>query len=51
MFRKLSKDISESNMKKTGLYEALHDFSVDHRFIAVDVVLEIHKYLMRKVGI
>ena len=35
-------------MKKTGSYEYLYDFSVDYDTIAVDDILEIHNYLMKK---
>ena len=47
----ISKDFSESSMKKTGLYGAVNDFSIDHQVIAVDDILDIHKYLMKKHGI
>ena len=42
--------LSEANMKKTGLYGSAFDFSVDYRVTAVDDILEIHKYLMKKNG-
>ena len=45
MFRK---DFSVDNMKKTGFYEYVYDFSVDYDAIAVDDILDIHKYLMKK---
>ena len=35
-------------MKKTGSYGYLYDFSVDYDAIAVDDILEIHNYLMKK---
>ena len=35
-------------MRKTGLYGYVYDFSVDYDAIAVDDVLNIHKYLMEK---
>ena len=35
-------------MKKTGFYRHVHDLSVDYDAIAVDDILDIHKYLMRK---
>ena len=47
----ISKDFSVDNMKKTGLNGYVYDFSVDYDAIAVDDVLEIHKYLMKKNGI
>ena len=43
----ISEDFSNSNMKKTGLYRYVYDFSVDYDTIAVDDILEIHKYLMK----
>ena len=36
--------------KKTGLNGYVYDFSVDYDAIAVDDILDIHKYLMRKIG-
>ena len=47
----ISEDVSRFNMKKTGLYGANYDFSVDYRTIAVDDILDIYKYLMKKHGI
>ena len=50
--RNISKDISVDNMKKTGLYGYVYDFSVDYDdAIAVDDILDIPKYLMKKNGI
>ena len=46
--RNISKDWSADNMKKTGLNGYAYDFSVDYDAIAVDDVLDIHKYLMKK---
>ena len=43
----ISEDFFVANMKKTGLY----DFSVDYRVTAVDDILDIYKYLMKKNGI
>ena len=40
------KDFSADNMKKTGLNGYICDFSVDYDAIAVDDILDIHKYLM-----
>ena len=48
---KISKDSSVDNMKKTGLNNYLYDFSVDYDAIAVDDILDIHKYLIEKNGI
>ena len=48
----ISKDFSVDNMKKkTGLIGNLYDFSVDYDALAVDGILDIHKYLMEKNGI
>ena len=38
-------------MKKTGLIGYVYDFSVDYDAIAVNDILDIHKYLMKKNGI
>ena len=35
-------------MTKTGLNEYVYDFSADYDAIAVDDILDIHKYLMKK---
>ena len=35
-------------MKKTGLSDYVYDFSADYDAIAVDDILDIHKYLMKK---
>ena len=45
---KISKDFFVDNMKKTGLYGFVYGFSVVHDVIAVDDMLEIHKYLIKK---
>ena len=47
----ISKDFSVANMKKTGLNGYIYDFIVDYDVIAVDDILDIHKYLMGKNGI
>ena len=44
----ISKDWSVDNTKKTGLNGYVYDFSVDYDAIAVDDILDIHKYLMKK---
>ena len=44
----ISKDWSVDNMKDTGLNGYVYDFSVDYDAIAVDDILNIHKYLMKK---
>ena len=43
-----SKDWSVDNMKKTGLNGYVYDFSVDDDAIAVDDIVDIHKYLIKK---
>ena len=44
----ISKDWSVDNMKKTAFNGYVYHFSVDYDAIAVDDVLDIHKYLMKK---
>ena len=44
----ISKKILVDNMKNTGLNGYVNDFSVDYDAIAVDDILDIHKYLMKK---
>ena len=44
----ISKDWSVDNMRKTGFNGYVYDFSVDYDVIAVDDILDIHKYLMIK---
>ena len=44
----ISEDFPSANMKKTGLYGSVFDFSVGYRVTAVDDILNIHKYLMKK---
>ena len=44
----ISKDWSIDNMKKTGFTGYVYDFIVDYDEIAVDDILDIHKYLMKK---
>ena len=44
----ISKDWTVDNMKKAGLNRYVYDFSVDCSDIAVDDVLDIHNYLMKK---
>ena len=46
--RNISKDFSVDNNKKTGLNGYVYDFSVDYDAIAVDDILDFHKYLMKK---
>ena len=47
----VSKDFSVDNMKKTGLYGYVYDFSVDYDSIDAADILDIHKYLMKKYDI
>ena len=44
----ISKHWSVDNMKKTGLNGYVYDFSVDDDAIAVDDIVDIHKYLIKK---
>ena len=44
----ISKDWSIDNLKKTGFNGYLYDFSVDYNAIAVDDIVDIHSYLMKK---
>ena len=44
----ISKDWSVDNMKKIGFNGYVYDLSVDYDAIAVDDILDIHKYLMKK---
>ena len=44
----ISKDFSESNMKKIGLYGSIYEFGIDHKVVGEDDILETHKYLRKK---
>ena len=44
----VSKELSVYNIQNTGFYGYVYDFNVDHDAIAVDEILTIHKYLMKK---
>ena len=44
----ISKDFTLDSMKKTGLNGYVYDFNIDYDAIAVDDILGIHKYLMKK---
>ena len=44
----ISKDWSVDNMKKTGFNGYVYDFSVEYDAIAVDDILYIYNYLMKK---
>ena len=43
----ISKDFPVDNMKKTWLNGYVYDFSVDYDAIAVNDILDIHKYLIK----
>ena len=47
----LSKDFDVGYMRASGLIGYVYDFSVHYSAIAVDDILDIHKYLMKKNGI
>ena len=44
----ISKDWTVDSIKKTGLNGYVYDFRADYDAIAVDDILDIHKYLMKK---
>ena len=44
----ISKDFSVDNIKKTGLNGYVYGFSVDYDAIAVNDILDTHKYLTKK---
>ena len=44
----ISKDWSVAKMERTGFNGYVYDFSVDYDAIAVDNILDIYKYLMKK---
>ena len=43
-----SKDFPVDNMKTTGLNGHVHDYGLDNKAIAVEDILDIYKYLMKK---
>ena len=47
----ISKDFSESNMKKTGLYGSVYYFSIDRNAVTFDEILDIHDYLYKKYAV
>ena len=49
-FGNISKDFSESNLKKTGSNAYIYDFSVNYDPNDVNDIKDIHKYLMKKNG-
>ena len=44
----ISKDLSVDNMKRNGFDGYVYDFGVEYDATAVDDILDIHKYLMKK---
>ena len=44
----ISNDWTVDDMKKAGLNGYIYDFSADYAAIAVDDILDIHKYLIKK---
>ena len=48
MLRKHFINFSVDNIKKAEFYVYFYDFSVDYDAIAVDNILDIQKYLMKK---
>ena len=44
----ISKDWSVDNMKRIGFSACIYDLSVDYDAITVDVILDSHKYFMKK---
>ena len=44
----ISNNWSVDNMKKTELNGYAYDFSADYDAVAVDDILDVHKYLMKK---
>ena len=47
----VSKDFSVDEMKKTGLYGTVYEFSIDYGAISIDNILNIHKHLIKKYSI
>ena len=45
----ISKDWTNGNMKKTGFNGYIYDFSTNYNAIATSDILDIHKYLMKKI--
>ena len=46
----ISKDWSVDNMKKAGPNSYFYDVGVDYDATPVDDILDIHKYLMKKIN-
>ena len=47
----ISKDWSTDNMKKTRFNGYVYDFSVDYNATDVENIVDIHKYLMKKITV
>ena len=47
----ISKDWSADNMRKTGFNGYVYDFSVDYGANDFDDIVDIHKYLMKKITV
>ena len=47
----ISKDWSADDMKKTEFNGYVYDFSVDYDATDVDDIVDIHKYLMKKITV
>ena len=45
----ISEDWSAGNMKKTGSNGYVYDFSVNYDATDVDDIVDVHKYLMKKI--
>ena len=48
MFRNISGDFPGNNKKKTEWNGYVHNFSVDYRAFDTNNIIDIHKYLMKK---
>ena len=46
---KISEDWSADNMKKTGSNGYVYDFSVNYDATDVDDIVDVHKYLLKKI--
>ena len=49
-FRNISGDFSANSMKKSGLNGLVYEFSVDYRTFDASNIIDIHKYLMKKIS-
>ena len=45
---KISKEFTVINLKNAGLNGYVYDFSVDYNIIGTSIIINIHKYLMKK---